>query len=130
LAGKFKSKIKNKDKQKRKLAAPAYLTNTAVRETIVLQLNSGAGFPLSRLRTPKPNPRREMLDDDFKPITLDELIVKVRKSMDSTQKQRKDFIAEGDKSMADYAEGWLHALTFVLANADQKWWKETEKLNR
>jgi hypothetical protein len=24
----------------------------------------------------------------------------------------------------------MHALTFVLANADQKWWDETEKLNR
>jgi hypothetical protein len=71
-----------------------------------------------------------MLDDNFKPITLDELIVKVRKSMNNTRKQRKDFIAKGDKSMKDYADGWIHALTFVLANADEKWWSETEKLNK
>ncbi len=75
-------------------------------------------------------PTEELLDDDFKPLTLAELIVKVRKSMDSTREQRNGFIAEGDKSMKDYADGWMHALTFVLANADQKWWDETEKLNR
>lgn len=75
-------------------------------------------------------PTEELLDDDFKPLTLDELIIKVRKSMDSTREQRKGFVAEGDKSMKDYADGWMHALTFVLANADQKWWDETEKLNR
>jgi hypothetical protein len=106
------------------------LTNSAVRETIVLQLNSGVGVPLHLLRTNKPDPRRKMLDDNFKPITLDELIVKVRKSMNNTRKQRKDFIAQGDKSMKDYADGWIHALTFVLANADEKWWSETEKLNK
>ena len=62
-------------------------------------------------------------------LNLEELIAKVRLSLENSQKQRKDYLALGDKEMADYAEGWQHALIFVLANTDEKWWKETERLN-
>ena len=71
-----------------------------------------------------------MLEDiDSELLNLDQLIVKVRKSLDNTIEQRKKFLRVGDKEMADYAEGWQHALVFILANTDKDWWKATEKLN-
>jgi hypothetical protein len=62
-------------------------------------------------------------------LTINELIVKVRESLNTTIKERKKFARQGDKEMETYAEGWQNALVFILANTDPEWWKSTEKLN-
>jgi hypothetical protein len=68
----------------------------------------------------------EMLDEPTF-LNQEQLIERLRISLENTRKQRKEYEAAGDKEMANYCEGWEHAVTFVLVNTDRKWWEETLK---
>ena len=60
-------------------------------------------------------------------LNQEQLIERLRISLESTKKQRKEYEAAGNKEMATYCEGWEHAVTFVLVNTDRQWWADILK---